>query len=208
MELVIGLMLSGAMLLAGAAPSVAQAETKRVCWVNPVENTDGSDIPATGEVGSTALDRIYVQYGTRDGTAFGTIQGRVSVAAPANCLDLSLVVVQEYALRAFVCNKTRTDSSTADAGLSGCSDFSNVALVEVQPPRPMPPSGLATQGDPLAYTILQSDNRIALVPVGRVPEGTPCDASQPVLDKFVIPRSAVQWASSSVQPRVVLGSCG
>lgn len=115
----------------------AHAETKTVTWVNATKNVDQSPIVATGQ---GSLVRTIVEYGTKTAAgAFGTKQGEVLVAAPSTTLQLSLVVVQEYALRAFHCN---TYAVTFAVNAPGCSGFSSIALTTVAPPTPEAPSNI------------------------------------------------------------------
>lgn len=121
----------------------AHAETKTVSWVNATKNNDGSTIPATG-LGSLA--RTTVEYGScqsRNPDVFGTKIGEIFVAAPANSLQLNLVVVQEYCLRAFHSNTYATTFSTT---APGNSTYSNTAFTAVAPPTPGTPITLTISG--------------------------------------------------------------
>lgn len=57
------------------------------------------------------------------------------------------------------------------------------------------------------YTFVKQDDRIMVLPVGTIPTGVVCDATQSVNGKHVVPRSEVTW-SGSVRPLVVVGDCG
>lgn len=61
--------------------------------------------------------------------------------------------------------------------------------------------------DTVAYTVVKRTDLFVLLPVGTIPKGTPCDATQQVNGKYVVPRGLVTWAGS-VQPDVVVASCG
>jgi hypothetical protein len=166
-------------LLIGVVFSFAvAAETKTVTWVNATQNTDGTTIAASG---TGSLVRTVVEYGTRNGTAFGTKQGEISVAAPATTLQLNLVVIQQYALRAFHCNTHAGTTFVANG--TGCSDFSNVALTDVLPPRPRAPTGLATTvaAAPTAWAITVTRDAIVALEVGTVPPDIECG------DQYVLP---------------------
>lgn len=84
---------------------------------------------------------------------------------------------------------------------------SNMATKTVPNPTPSPPTGLTVAADLTAYTIVQTKDRIALVAVGNVAPGTACDATQPVLTKFVVPLASVTFIGT-VRPQVVLAACG
>lgn len=128
-------------LLAGIVLSAfslaASAQTVTATWTNATLNTNGTAIPASG---AGSLVRTVVEYGSKTSTGgFGVKAGEVFVAAPATTLQLSLVVTQEYALRAFHCN---TYATSYVVNATGCSGFSNVAVVTVQAPAPGAPSNL------------------------------------------------------------------
>lgn len=197
-----------AAVLALLVTFAAGAETKTVTWVNAIRNTDTTTIPATG---TGSLVRTVVEYGTRNAQGgFNVKQGEVFVAAPAQTLNLNLVVIQEYALRAFHCN---TYATTFARNATGCSDFSNVHLTTVAPPRPAPPSGLATQGDETAWTIVTTEGAVVALEVGRVAPGTACDTSQHVQPfgrpetLYRVPESAVTFLPGQAA-LVTFASCG
>jgi hypothetical protein len=193
-----------ALILGVLVGTLAHAEVKTVTWANATQNTDGTAIPASG---TGSLVRTIVEYGTRDAQGgFGTKQGEMSVAAPATTLNLNLVVIQEYALRAFHCNTHAGTTFVLDG--VGCSASSNVALTTVQPPKPAPPSSLSAVST-VAWMIRQTRDRVALLPVGTVPLGTACDMTQTVMGLYVVPKaSLVRSPGVTVDPEVVLALCG
>lgn len=80
------------------------------------------------------------------------------------------------------------------------------------PPPPDPVPGLVVQESArVAYTLVQTADRLVLVPVGTASAGTPCqqtvvrDANGVVA--YLIPRDSVQWAGT-VRPQVVVAQCG
>lgn len=156
-----------ALLCAFMPPPPAQAETVRACWTNATTNTDNSPIPATGP---GSLTRTTVEYGTRNANAFGTKAGEIFIAAPATCVDVNLVVVQEYSLRAFHCNTFATSFALSAAG---CSIASNIVFRTVAPPTPGPPTNL-TASSPVAYEIRQSNGQLVANRMGLIPLGTLC----------------------------------
>lgn len=163
-------------------------------WVNATKNTDNSTIPATG---AGSLTRTAIDYGTcATGGAFGTKQGEIFVAAPANTATVSMVVIQQYCFRAW---HTNTFGNT--------SGFSNVATKNNPAPTPGNPTGLTVAADTTAFVIVKSRDRVAMVPVGNVAPGTACDSAQPVMGKYVVPRASVTFVSS-VQDEVVFAACG
>jgi hypothetical protein len=102
--------------------------------------------------------------------------------------------------------------ATADA-LGGLSGPSNEATKNVLPPgQPIPaaPTSLSAPlkvtTDPRIFVMKQTKNQITFTQVGTKPLSSTCDDTQPVLDKFVVPREGVTWLGS-VQPQVVFGIC-
>src|SRR5690349_11389263 len=60
--------------------TAAKAATVTITGTMPTQNTDNSTIPATG---SGSLSNVRLEYGTCNGTAFGTKVGEVSRAPTA-----------------------------------------------------------------------------------------------------------------------------
>jgi hypothetical protein len=156
--------------------SVAHAETVTASWTNATTNTDSTAIPSSGP---GSLVRTVVEYGTRNGSTFGTKAGEVFVAAPATTLSLNLVVVQEYALRAFHCN---TYATTFALGAAGCSAASNVVFRTVQPPTPGVPQNL-TVSSPIVYEIRpNTSGQLVASRMGLAPVGALCGAEFQIVD--------------------------
>lgn len=63
-----------------------------------------------------------------------------------------------------------------------------------------------TVTDGTVKTVVRTDNRFLLLPVGTVPMGTTCDPSNSVNGHYAVPRDQVTW-SGSVQPQVVVAEC-
>lgn len=81
------------------------------------------------------------------------------------------------------------------------------AVIQMASPAPVLTNlGLATQTNVAYQMILTADHYIAL-PVGSVPIGTACDATQSVNGFNVIPRASVTWYGT-VKPLVVVAQCG
>lgn len=175
-----------ALLLASAPAFAGQAV---VSWTAPTERVDG-----------TPLDNL-ASYRVVWGQTSGGYIAQMQVAAPA-----TTYTVDGLGSGAWYFAVTAIDAD----GLE--SDYSNEATKSFTTP-PVPPSGLVVlEAARAAYVIVQSENRIALVPVGTVPAGTACDSAQSVRDSngvqgYVVPKSAVVWAGS-VRAEVVVAGCG
>lgn len=59
---------------------------------------------------------------------------------------------------------------------------------------------------PTAYTLVKETDKFVFLPVGTVPVATFCDATQRVIDRYVVPRATVTF-TGSVRPVVVLAFC-
>lgn len=110
-------------LLVALITGRAQAADVTASWTNPVQNTNGTAIPATG-AGSIAQNRV--QWGTCSGTAFGTAIGAQTI--PAATSHVVTLPPGTYCFRVFAIN---TYSETSPA--------SNVAPKVVPAPVPNPP---------------------------------------------------------------------
>jgi hypothetical protein len=96
----------------------------RVSWTQPVQNTDGSTIPASG-AGSIQSNRI--EWGTCVGTGFGTAAGSQTIPA-ATAYTVTGLAPATHCFRV-----TATNTYGAESGVS------NVAQRTVPAPVPLPP---------------------------------------------------------------------
>jgi hypothetical protein len=171
---------------------VAHAAERTVGWTNATTNTDGSSIPTSGP---GSLTHTRVEYGTcGPNNTFGTRQGQIDVPAPGRSVQVNLVVVQMYCIRAIHVNTYGAESAP-----------SSVVVTEVAPPVPNPPSDLQV-ANRTVYTVIKQVDRFVLLPVGTVPDGTQCIRSQSVNGYYAVPRASVIW-SGNVQPDVVVAQC-
>lgn len=164
----------------------------RLTWIAPSTNSDGSLIkpPITYNV--------YQSDGK--GGAFKACQ---VVAAPG----ASLTMLAPPGPIGWV-----VTASTVD----GDSVASNVAIKTIQaattpPPPPPPPPAQTLRVDPAAltaYKLVQTTaNKLTLGSIGTVTVGTACDVTQPVLGKYVVPRTAVTLVGTTTRPNVVVAQC-
>jgi len=58
----------------------------------------------------------------------------------------------------------------------------------------------------VAYTLVKGVDKFVLLPVGTVPLGTQCDATNKVNGMHVVPRASVVW-SGTIKPDVVVAQC-
>lgn len=153
----------------------------RLAWDAPTHRDDGSPL--------TNLAGFRVKWGQ------GAYDNSVEINDPA---------VTEYAvfgLGAGTWNFTATAIDADGFESVNSNKISNTIAGEVDPP---PDPGPETS---VVYALVQSADRLALVPVGTVPAGT-VKTTQEIRDYngvhgYVVARDAVTWAGS-VRPRVVV----
>lgn len=109
--------------------AVAIAATSNVTWVNATQNTDNTLIPATGP-GSIASTTI--EYGTCNGTAFGSKLGQIVVTGPLTSASMPSMQPGTWCARALHTNT-----------YNASSDVSNVAVKVVAAPTPNAPSNFS-----------------------------------------------------------------
>lgn len=172
---------TGLLLLLAAAPSLAGEA--RLSWAEVTERTDGTPVQVAGY-------RVYW------GNEPGTHPSQATTAQTEYTVD-GLGAGTWY----FVVTAFDSDGLESDPSAEVSKTFADA------PPLPPEP---AVQEETV-YGLVQSTDRLALVPVGTVPVGTQCD-DQFIRDAngvegHVVPRDAVQW-SGTVRPRVVVAQCG
>lgn len=151
MKAILGLVLA---FLAGPA----LAGSVQLNWTFPMLNTDGSAVPATG---AGAITSTLVEWGTCNGTAFGTKQGGATVAAPALTYTVTNLGPGTYCLRAAVVNSYGVQS-----------DWTAAVTATIAPPKPLPPA--LTIGT-IAYELRgYANGTFRMVSVGSVPLKAPC----------------------------------
>jgi hypothetical protein len=108
---------------------VAKADTVVVNWTNPTTNTNDTVIPASG---AGSLQAWRVEYGTCNGTAFGTRVGDVprtrATGGPALTTITINLDVGTSCVRVYTANTYGEES-----------DASNVTVRVIAPPKPRPP---------------------------------------------------------------------
>jgi hypothetical protein len=161
-------------------PAMAQTGQAALTCTAPTQNTDGT--PLAGAI-------TYKFY--RGATAASQ-----TTASP----------VQTSCAYTFTGLPAGTHYFAATAIVGGAESVKTAPVSKVTASVPNPPTNLTVGAELVAYTIVQSRDRVALVAVGTVAPGTTCDPLQPVLDKHVIPRGSVTFLGT-VRPEVVVASC-
>jgi len=172
----------------------AHAADATLSWTNPTKYTDGTNIA------SGALTQTSIIYGKCNAASNGLL------ATPA---PVTVVVPQPATTRVITglgagswCFAARSETAAAQSAFTAY--VSKVIVLT-----PEPPTGL-TVADTVAFMAVRQDNRFAMVPVGSVPAGTPCDTGNGVVSDgrayYAVPTSAVSWYGST-QPTVALSTC-
>lgn len=164
----------------------------RLTWTLPTTNTDGSALAGPASVTVYRRSGTTGAYSAQCVTAPGAA-GTSMLAQPSG--------QQFYVL-------------TARVG-SGPESMQSATVSKTIAPVPNPPTNVTVVTDLVAWMLVQSQDRVAMIPVGTVAPGTACDTTQAVtgvisgaqVTKYVVPRSAVTFAGSA-RPQVVLASCG
>jgi hypothetical protein len=182
------ILLSLLSILCGAA----QAGDARLSWSAPTQRVNGAPLD------NLAGFRVYWGQESRNYTS------QAEINAPA---------VLEYFIDQLGAGTWYFAVTAFDAtGLESAYSAEVSKTIEQELP-PLPPADpRVVSGEALvAYTLVQTANRIVLVPVGTVASGTLCDGTQAIRDAngvtgYVIPRESVTWAGT-VRPRVVVAEC-
>lgn len=180
------------LMLCGVVYSVAHAADVTVSWTQPLTNTDGSAIPASG-AGSIAQNRV--QWGTCSGAAFGTQIGVQTIPA-ATSYVVTALAPGTYCFRVYAIN-TYGQANVTD---------SNVATKVVPAPIPNPPvvavPVIAGMLQTPVYSVTGSGSKSTLV--GFADVGTACTG--PVLFMYrksafrEVPRTSVKmWGSTTLR---------
>ena len=169
--------------------AAATAGTLTPSWTNPVTYTDGSALAATD------ITQTRVEYGSCNGTAFGTKAGEVKATGAATTGPAITVGPGTYCLRAYTTAKGVESAASA------------VAVATIAQPAPNPP--VLKTVDVTAYKMRQSIDGFSFVTIGTVPLGIECNAALNADGVYVVPRSSVKLASKfDTLPLVTFAKCG
>ncbi len=184
-------------LLSVSGPLLAQEAS--LSWQHPTQYTNGTALPLA------SIARTEVEYGVCNAGKTGFLATPapviVSVPAPPAVRVITGLAPGTWCFRARTVVTGNPTPSAWTANTDG-----TLASKVILPPVPAPPSNL-TVADTVAYTVVKARDRFVLLPVGTVPADTPCDTSQSINGRYVVPRAAVTWAGN-VKPEVVVASCG
>lgn len=195
-------------LLFFAVPALSQEcevenpQSKTITWTAPTGFTDGKPFGFDAE--HPLLDGYYIYLAKNPIVTTGDA-GLVKIDIEHSTLTTWILECLEPRTRYFVrmTSYVPSGSDKAESAFSGEINFTTSG----PPIVPNPPENLQISEENLtAYTLVQTKDRIALLPVGTAVPGTPCDGEQNVKGLYVIPRDSVQWAGS-VRPQVVVAQC-
>lgn len=184
---------------------VSDPQTRTVSWDPPTEYEDGSPL-------GTDLDGYFLYSGK---TASGTyelpaidITASTDTSRVLSCLEphtTYYVVMTSYV----PCNlqpeadECKNGATRVESRHSAELTFTTGGSTVL----PNAPDNLSVDPSNLtAYSVEETRNFIALVPVGTVAAGTPCLGNVQVNGKFGVPIDEVDYAGT-VRPQVVVASC-
>lgn len=176
-------------LLLCMLPCYAQADIFAVTWQLPTTYVNGDPLLPED------IQSIILEYSicNPDGT-YSNTEGSIEIDGTLTSYAFNVPDTGTICIRAF----TKTVNGAV-------SMESNIAVaVSSGPTNPI--EGLAVGSDLTVYALIQSIDTLTLLPVGQMPEGTPCDASQSINGFYVVPRDSVLWAGS-VRSEVVVAEC-
>lgn len=156
----------------------------RVSWLAPTTCDNGDPIsacPVTGYRVETATTATATTWTARGTTAANVLTLTVTGLTPG-----------PHCYRVIALASVNSAPST-------------VACATTTPPAPNPP--VLQTIDTVAFNVVKRLDRFAYVPVGSVPLGTACDATQTIDGFHVVPRATVAWLGA-LRPKVVVAKCG
>lgn len=175
-------------------PLFAHPADLNVTWTNATTYTDGSAMPASDLVSTTAWC----------GLSASNLTLSTTVTAPAT----AATVKGALAGQTYVCGAAHTSKN------NGTSVMSMTGPPVVIPAlKPSPPTGVGTvlAIAPTAYSVIKSQDQLVMLPVGTVPTSTACDTNQAVTLKGqtynAVPASSVRFTGTA-KPIVVFAICG
>lgn len=169
-------------------PFAAHATDVQITCTPPTTFANGSTIPA-----GTAISYRF----------FGALQGQTKTllngTARTTCANT------------WASAPAGTVCATVTAIIAGVeSDPSAESCIAIAAPKPSAPGAptlTLAAVTPTVFTLVKTKDRLAALPIGTVPVGTPCDSTQPVLGLYVVPVASVTW-SGNARTLAVLASCG
>lgn len=168
-------------------PNLAFAGTATITWTPPTENTDGTAYTDPGGF------KIY--YGNT-GQPLTTV-----VDIPDTTNTINTRVIDNLAPGDWSFAMTAYNSSGGES-----TQTNPISKTIIPDTTPLPPDPTFVTVDTAAYNVVKRDDGFVLVYVGMVPLNTPCDKTQTVNGKYVVPASTVTWAGT-VEPIVVVATC-
>lgn len=174
-------------------PLVASAADVAVTWTQPTANTDGSSIPTTG-AGSIVSNRV--EWGSCNGTAFGTKAGERVVTPVATSATVTGLAPGTHCFRVYATNTYGSESAA-----------SNAASRAIAAPIPNPP--VVTQA-----TIARLWRHGLEYQVGHVALNVPCGTLKLEgrrADWYTVPREAVtlnRYGRRLPAGAVIVAKCG
>lgn len=168
-------------LCLGARPVLAGDAT--LTWTAPTQRTDGSALT------NLASYRIY----------YGTSATALTQTAPVTNPGLVTYTIQNLAPGTWYFSMTALDAGGLESART------NIVTKTILQAPPNPPGNLVVAAL-VVYQVIGTPDRFAMIPVGTVPAGTPCDPLQTINGRYAVPRAAVSWYGS-IKPQIVVAQC-
>lgn len=176
----------------------ASAADASLTWINPTTRTDGSAL-VTADLRGTRIE-----YGSCSGAAFGTKAGEIVASAGATAATIpGLANGVPHCFRAYARATDGTPSGFVE------SVATNVVSKTFTLAPPNSPGGFALAGG-TAFTLIRSQDRLVMLPVGTMTGDTACSPDYAVFVSGVmysaVPTTAITY-SGSVRPVVTFARC-
>jgi hypothetical protein len=177
-----------------AQGAFAQTCSATLTWQPPTENTDGT--PLTDLAGF----RVY----------WGLAVDDLSNSVTLENASLTSYIVDDLGAAQWFFAVTAHKAQGLESMLSNLATKTTVGCIALADPRPPGAVTVQPDGPFTVYDFVPQTNRAVMLPVGTVPAGTICIATQAIVASgdlfFAVPRELVAWAGN-VEPAVVYARC-
>ncbi len=189
------------------AVKFAYAGDVTVSWTNATQNEDGTDIPVPPATAATSLVSTTLKWGAcnpDDTPALPLLEATFPTTVPGNS-ETQTVFIFTPGRWCFIGVHTNAGDPANNIDPQTSADSNPAFKMVIMVPEP-PQNLMVVEPDLIVWDILKEDDEYKFLGVGQVPGGTPCDSSQRVNGRYVVPNDLVQWFGN-VRPPVVVADC-